>query len=135
MKWSGGASVSSVGRYDAIKLMLPVLFCVVDGFMLTSLAYFSGGSSKADNGNECKWKQFRRTNSMKTSFPGDKLFGGRTICTNCWGQIVMRPNFGIPKFTYASHEKDNAKLRRTTISSHFKKSQLRPVGIITPTCM
>uniref|UniRef100_A0A915KZL6 Uncharacterized protein n=1 Tax=Romanomermis culicivorax TaxID=13658 RepID=A0A915KZL6_ROMCU len=45
-----GTGVPSVGRYDGIRLTSPVVFGVVDGFMLTGVAYLGGGGGKVDNG-------------------------------------------------------------------------------------
>uniref|UniRef100_A0A915HRI7 Uncharacterized protein n=1 Tax=Romanomermis culicivorax TaxID=13658 RepID=A0A915HRI7_ROMCU len=50
IKWTRGAGVPSIGPYDAITLMSPVIFGIVGGFTLTSVAYFGGGGGKADNG-------------------------------------------------------------------------------------
>uniref|UniRef100_A0A915KT46 Uncharacterized protein n=1 Tax=Romanomermis culicivorax TaxID=13658 RepID=A0A915KT46_ROMCU len=48
IKRAGGASVPSVGRYEGIMLMSPVVSSVVDGFTLTGVAYFGGGDGKAN---------------------------------------------------------------------------------------
>uniref|UniRef100_A0A915HNU9 Uncharacterized protein n=1 Tax=Romanomermis culicivorax TaxID=13658 RepID=A0A915HNU9_ROMCU len=47
IKWAGGASVPSVGRYDMITLTSPVFFGVVDRFTLTCVAYFGSGGGQS----------------------------------------------------------------------------------------
>uniref|UniRef100_A0A915LBN4 Uncharacterized protein n=1 Tax=Romanomermis culicivorax TaxID=13658 RepID=A0A915LBN4_ROMCU len=50
VKQARGASVPSVGRYDATMLRSPVVFGVIDGFKLTGFTYFSGSGGKAGDG-------------------------------------------------------------------------------------